>query len=210
MLGVLLTMAVLHWVVLVTPGANFLLVGQLAASGRRSAACAAALGITTVTLTWAALAVAGIGIVFSAHPIARQAFQVAGGAYLLHLAVKMYRSNGAPAGTGAGVLSHLAAFRVGFLNNVLNPKTALFFGSVFASTLPAQPSLGLVASAVGLVYANALAWHLFLAVAFSQPRIQAAYELRRRRLNQLSGLLVGAFGMKLIASTLQELRARVA
>jgi hypothetical protein len=51
MLSTLLTIAVLHWLVLVIPGANVLLVGQLAASGKRSTACVAALGITTVTLT---------------------------------------------------------------------------------------------------------------------------------------------------------------
>ena len=67
MLNTLLTIAVLHWLVLVIPGANFLLVGQLAASGKRSTACAAAFGITTVTLTWATLAILGIGFVFNAH-----------------------------------------------------------------------------------------------------------------------------------------------
>ena len=209
MLHTLLTIALLHWVVLVTPGANFVLVGQLAASGQRGPACAAALGITTVTLSWASLAILGLGVVFSSHPALRQACQFAGGAYLLYLASKLWRSPHRSANEGKPTLNLAAAFRIGFLTNVLNPKTALFFGSVFATALPAQPPFSMVIAAVALVYANALVWHLFLAFAFSQARIQALYERQRRALNRVSGLLVGGFGMRLIISTAQELRLRM-
>ena len=51
MLSALLTIAVLHWLVLILPGANFLLVGQLAASGKRSTAYAAALVVANA-LVW--------------------------------------------------------------------------------------------------------------------------------------------------------------
>ncbi|MFT6591775.1 MAG: threonine/homoserine/homoserine lactone efflux protein, partial [Rhodoferax sp.] len=36
MLSALVTIALLHWLILIIPGANFLLIGQLAASGKRS------------------------------------------------------------------------------------------------------------------------------------------------------------------------------
>ncbi len=208
MLNSLLTIALLHWVVLLVPGANFFLVGQLAASGQRSTACAAALGITTVTLTWATLAILGIGIIFSAHPALRQAIQLAGGVYLGYLAVKLWRSQVAHENSQPLEIGNWAAFRLGFVTNVLNPKTALFFGSVFASALPANPSIFLVATAVALVYLNAVVWHLFLALAFSHPRIQLTYGHHRNNLNKISGMLIGAFGTKLLWATLQELRSR--
>lgn len=210
MISTLFTIGLLHWLVLLLPGANFLLVGQLAASGKRATACAAAFGVTTVTFTWAALAILGIGLVFNAHPAWRQALQLAGGVYLCHLGWKLWRSQGMMARTAEIKLSHWAAFRLGFITNILNPKTALFFGSVFATALPAQASLALVASAIALVYLNALAWHLFLAMAFSHPRVQAAYVRRMALFSKLAGALVGAFGAKLILATLQEFRAKVA
>lgn len=43
----LLTIALLHWAVLLLPGFNFVLIGQLAASGKRSVAMAAVAGMTT-------------------------------------------------------------------------------------------------------------------------------------------------------------------
>jgi len=46
MLSTLLAVAVLHWFVLVTPGANVLVVSSLAANVTSTAACFAALGVT--------------------------------------------------------------------------------------------------------------------------------------------------------------------
>lgn len=209
MLSTLLTIAFLHWLVLLIPGANFLLVGQLAASGKRSTACVAAFGITTVTLTWATLAILGIGFVFNAYPMWRQALQIAGGVYLCYLGLKLWRSQGATANSSEFHLSKLAAFRLGFITNILNPKTALFFGSVFATALPANASFSMIAGAVALVYVNALVWHLFLAVTFSHPRVQAAYARHLALFSKVSGAIVGAFGAKLILSTLQEFRVKV-
>lgn len=142
MLQSLVTIALLHWAVLLVPGFNFVLIGQLAASGSRRGALAAVVGMTTATLIWAVLAVAGVGAVFSAHPMLRLVAQVGGGLYLLYLAVGLFRAGGAAAPAEQAVQGGLAAFRAGFVTSALNPKIALFYGSVFATALPAQPRHG--------------------------------------------------------------------
>jgi threonine efflux protein len=207
-LASLVAIAVLHWVVLVTPGANVLLVSQLAASGQRRAACFAALGVTVVAVVWAALAVLGVHAVFAAHPRLRAMLQAAGGLYLCYVAVRLWRFGNAAEQVSQSELAPLAAFRLGFLTNFLNPKSALFFGSVFATALPPEPLVTLLAAALAVVFFNALVWHLFLALAFSQPKVQAAYARQRKALNRLASALVGAFGIRLLLSTLAEARAR--
>jgi threonine efflux protein len=204
----LLAIALLHWVVLVTPGANVLVVSSLAANGSRAAACFAALGVTVVAAVWAGLAVLGVNAVFAAHPYLRLAIQIAGGIYLVHVAVRLWRASGTSSSTGAVQLSPLAAFRLGFLTNIMNPKSALFFGSVFATSLPPEPPASLLASAVALVLLNALCWHLLLAFAFSHPRVQAVYAHRRRLLSRIASVLVGVFGLRLLAAVLSEVRSR--
>jgi threonine/homoserine/homoserine lactone efflux protein len=77
----LITIAVLHWAVLLIPGFNFVLIGQLAAGDLRSKALAAVAGMTAATLTWALLAILGVGVLFAAHPVLRQIAQIAGGLY---------------------------------------------------------------------------------------------------------------------------------
>ena len=210
MLTIFLTIAVLHWVVLVTPGVNFVLILQLAAGSPRSVSLAAVAGITTVTFLWALLAILGMGAAFSAHPALRQAFQIAGGAYLCYVAWKLWQSPAAVATEVKAVTtSRAAAFRMGFVTNVFNPKTALFFGSVFATALPPSPGPAVLAGAVLLCWFNAVVWHVFLALAFSHGRVQSAYQRGRTLFNRGAAGLVGAFGLRLLATTWQELRARV-
>lgn len=208
MLPALLTIALLHWAVLLIPGFNFVLIGQLAAGGRRRAAFAAVVGMTTGTLMWAGLAVAGIGAVFSAHPAVRLAAQVAGGIYLLYLAYGLWRAGGASPDAAAAELSASGAVRAGFVTSALNPKIALFYGSVFATALPADPPVAMVAAALCVVYANSWLWHGFLAFALSQPAIQRAYMKNTRRLTRLSAVLVGAFGARMLAATYLEIGGR--
>jgi threonine efflux protein len=206
----LITIALLHWAVLLVPGFNFVLLGKLAAGQSRAAAMAAVAGMTTGTLAWATLAVLGVGAVFSAHPLLRQTAQVAGGLYLLQLAVKLWRSGTTPASPTTAHMSGAAAFRVGFVTSALNPKIALFYGSVFATALPAVPSVLHAASAVGLVYANSIVWHTGLALVLSHGAVQSAYLRHFATLNRVSSAVVGVFGTRLLAETIQEWHRRTA
>lgn len=195
----------MHWILLVTPGANFFLVSQLAASGQRRTALQASLGICTVTLVWASLAVLGIGWVFHTYPWLRIAMQLGGGGYLLWLAWKLWPS-AAPAGQTESAAplrySGWQAYRTGFLTNILNPKTALFFGSVFATALPHQPPVWLIACAVLLAWANAMTWHIFISLAFSQTLIQRWYARSAIQMTRLAALVIGGFGIKLLWTSL--------
>ena len=208
MLTTLLAVSLLHWITLITPGANVLVVSQLAAAGHRRAACFAAAGVTVVALLWSLLAVLGVNAIFAAHPSLRLALQFAGGLYLCYVAVRLFKSDAGVGSSYAQPLGDLAAFRVGFLTNIMNPKSALFFGSVFATALPSQPSTVLLCLVIALVFANALCWHLFLALAFSHQRVQATYARHRSRLSRVAGALVGAFGLRLLVSAVSEARAR--
>jgi threonine efflux protein len=208
MLSSLVTIALLHWAVLLLPGFNVVLLAQLAGGQSRTAAIAAVAGMTTATLAWASLAVMGIGIVFSTHPALRQAAQIAGGLYLLYLAFNLWRAGAAKVSKPQGELSKVAAFRIGFMTSALNPKIALFYGSVFATSLPQSPSWLHVVGAVAVVYCNSMVWHTSLAVALSQKTVQRAYLRNFTRLTKASGAVVGAFGLRLILGTIQELRAR--
>jgi threonine efflux protein len=201
MLASLATVMILHWVVLITPGANVLLVSQLAASGHQRSAVFASFGVCTVTLVWATLAILGLSAVFAAVPQLRIAVQIIGGFYLMYVAIKLWRSSDASSADSTTSISAWRAFRLGFLTNITNPKSALFFGSVFATALPAQPSAALLITAVTLVVVNALVWHLFLALAFSHPRVQAGYARQRKLLTRISSAVIGAFGARLLVTS---------
>lgn len=106
-------------------------------------------------------------------------------------------------------LSPMAAFRAGFLTNVTNPKAALFFGSVFAASFPANPSNALQLSAVAVVFCSALSWYFFLASAFSMHHVQNAYLSLSVIVRKFSSITFGAFGVSLLIASWREARANL-
>lgn len=203
----LLTIWFLHVAAMMSPGANVLLVSQLAASDRTRSARFAALGVTAGAAIWSTCAVLGVNAVFQAVPGLRLALQVAGGLYLLLVASRLWRSGGADLNGQATSVSASAAFRLGFFTNITNPKSALFFGSVFAASFPAQPSALLQMSAVVMVVLNALCWHTLLAYLFSRERVRAAYSRTRKTANRVASVAVGTLGLGLLAASMREIKA---
>jgi len=204
MLSTFVTIWILHVAAMSSPGPNVLLVSQLAASDRTRSAVFAALGVTFGATLWATCAVLGVNIVFVAFPGLRLALQVAGGVYLLYLAIRLWRSSGPALAGRASSVSSWAAFRRGFLTNITNPKVALFFGSVFAASFPAAPSPILQASAVAMVVLNALCWHTLLAYLFSRERVRAAYSRTRGVANRIASVAMGALGLSMMVAPLHE------
>jgi threonine efflux protein len=203
MLLALTSIWVVHIAALLVPGANTLIVSHLAVSGHTKGAAYAAFGVAVGAALWACAAALGIKAIFAAFPTFRLALQVAGTCYLLYIALRLWKAGAKNAATTAKP-SSARAFRLGLLTNLSNPKAALFFGSIFSASLPAGPSSSLLFSAVGLVVLNSLLWHLLLAYLFSRGRLQAAYETKRQLVGRASSVVVGTFGLSLLAVTLRE------
>jgi threonine/homoserine/homoserine lactone efflux protein len=148
--------------------------------------------------------VLGVNVVFVAFPELRLALQVAGGVYLLYVAIRLWQSSSAELVGRASSVSSSVAFRRGFLTNITNPKVALFFGSIFATSFPPTPSPILQASAVAMVVLNALCWHTLLAYLFSREHVRAAYSRTRGVANRIASVAMGVLGLSLLAASLRE------
>jgi threonine efflux protein len=205
MLQTLATIWILHVAALMTPGANVLLVSQLAASGQRRSASFAAAGVAIGAAIWSSSAVAGVSALFAAFPMARVSFQVAGAFYLLYVASSIWRSHGSPS-SEPRPMSEAGALRLGLLTNLSNPKSALFFGSVFSAALPAHPGGAMLGVVVALVVVNSICWHLLLAFVFSRRVVQAGYASQRERLARAAGAVVGVLALSLLLTSLREAR----
>ena len=114
---------------LVLPGpAVVYVVSQVARHGL-SRGLAAALGVELGTLVHALSATAGLSVLLARSEVAFAAVKYAGVAYLLLLGWRQLRAPAAvdPATSVGPSSSAVAAVRQGFLVELLNPKTALFF-----------------------------------------------------------------------------------
>lgn len=208
MFSPLLTVWLLYVAVLLSPGANTLLVTQLAASDQARTARFAALGVAVGSTIWCICAVLGIHVFFVVFPAMRMALQIAGGVYLLYIASRLWclsSSSSAELGVRPSKTS-MAAFRLGFLTNITNPKAALFFGSVFAASFPPFPTRTLQLTAIVIVMVTSGCWHMLLAHVFSRNSVRSGYARARGIFNRVASLGVSALGLGLLVATYREAR----
>lgn len=199
----LATVGAVYFVLAASPGPNFLLITHAAASQPLRVAFFTCLGVSTASVFWATLAAAGLGFVLQQMGAAYRLLQVAGGLYLLYLAWTMWRGPRQQATVStpcepAAVATAGQAYRRGLLTNLGNPKSLAFFGSAFASLFSAQQPLLVQLSAVAVVAAISIGWNVVVLVVFSAPALRSGYQRARRRIDRAAGLLLGAFGARMV------------
>ncbi len=121
--------AVAALVLLVIPGPAVLYIVARSAEQGRMAGFVSDLGIHTATLVHALAAAIGLSALLASSALAFSAVKYAGAAYLIWLGLKKIfgRERKTAPGTELPRYSHGRLFRDGFIVNLLNPKTALFF-----------------------------------------------------------------------------------
>jgi threonine/homoserine/homoserine lactone efflux protein len=118
-------------VLVLTPGPDMAFVlGQTLSGGARRG-WAATIGIFTGASVHILAAAAGVAALVAANPVLFTGLRVIGALYLIYLGGHAIRAAlrraGGPGEGGAPAMSLAAAWRQGFLTNLLNPKVGLFF-----------------------------------------------------------------------------------
>lgn len=91
------------------------------------------------------------------------------------------------------------AFRNGFLCNVLNPKTVMFFLALFTQVVaPGTGTLAQLAIGAFVVLAH-LGWFWFVATAVTSPASLRVFRRWRRTLERVTGGFLVGLGLTLAA-----------
>ena len=112
---------------LITPGPAVLYIVARSMDQGRRAGLVSMLGVHAGTLVHIGAAAAGLSAVLMASTTAFSVVKYLGAAYLVYLGVRRLRDRSVVAATRPPAVSLRRAFADGFVVNVLNPKTALFF-----------------------------------------------------------------------------------
>jgi threonine/homoserine/homoserine lactone efflux protein len=201
--GVLLPIlagAGVHFMAVVSPGPNFLVISRTAlAHSRRSA-----MWVTTGVTTGAALIVAagflGASAVFTRSEPLYRSVRLIGAAYLVYLGLKALwgvrrnTSGAVEAGRPETELDPLAAYRLGLFTIASNAKAFVYFLVFFTSVVP--PSVPLMSRLILLVVMPAITfgWYSMVSAAFSGDRARTWYARARRPLEFVFGVLLIVIG----------------
>ncbi len=197
----LATLAVAQLMAVISPGQSFLVVSRTALSSGRKAALSVTFGMGIGSIFWAGGAMAGLAVLFQHAGWIYLVLKIAAGLYLLFLAVTLWRharDTVDASQTGAHQFNFGAAFRLGFLTQIANPKVIIFFGSIFVALLPAQPPLWVMVVTLLIVFTNETSWYAIVSCLFSAKRPRGAYLRAKPWIDRTMGGLLAIIGGKLI------------
>ncbi len=185
----------------ISPGQSFVLISRLALSNPRPVAMSAVLGLGVGTIIWSSAAIAGLAIVLEHAAWAYTAFKIAGGVYLLFLAVMLWRHSRDPVELDPARQKRMGpwpAFMMGLATQLANPKVIVFFGSIFVALLPASSPAWVYVVAVIIVFGNEVGWYAVVAMLFSVQKSRNAYIRAKTWIDRAMAGFLGLIGARLI------------
>ena len=208
-LAALVTLWFVHLLAVMSPGPSLLVVARSAIAGSRTDGTRVAFGLGLGTLVWSLAALFGLSVLFALAPWLYTGMKVAGAAFLLYIAFMMWRHarqpvalDGALAQADAGApglaKGPVAAVRLGLLTQLANPKVAVFFGSIFVTLLPANPSPAIQAAVIAIVCVNEVAWYTAVAYAFGVDRLRRGYARAKAWIDRICGGFLAFLGLRLV------------
>ncbi|OYD23419.1 LysE family translocator [Oceanimonas baumannii] len=194
-------LALLGMLIVISPGADFVLVLKNSLNRGRLAGVWSAVGISLAITVHIAYSMLGISYLISQNEWLFNLVRYAGALYLIYLGLKgifgaQRQSGGEPETTENG--DGWRFLVQGFLCNLLNPKTMLFFLSVFSQVLSPEAESQHMALFYG-VYMVVLhgIWFSMVAVLFTAPGLKTVLLGMKHRLNQACGAGLVIFGAML-------------
>ncbi|NNN59746.1 LysE family translocator [Vibrio sp. A11] len=193
------SLALLGVLIVVSPGADFVLVLKNSLNQGRQAGIYSAIGISLAISIHIAYSMLGISYLISQNEWLFSLIRYLGAAYLVYLGLKGIFSsshqpeNNAPQYTATQQVWPF--FLQGFLCNVLNPKTMLFFLSIFSQVIDPDSATQHLALMYGgyMIVLHGI-WFSIVAVLFTSPKLQALLLGVKHRLNQACGIGLVLFG----------------
>jgi len=195
-----LSIVAIHIAAAMSPGPSFVVCLRVAARDGFRTAAALALGFGAGAALWASAAMAGLALLFELVPALYTALKLVGAAFLIWIAIAMWRHAKEPLETpedGTAPMSFARAFRFGFLTFATNPKTAVFFGAVFVGLVPPDTPLAWRAAIVAAIFLNETLWYLLVARLFSTQRARAGYVRMKSAVDRGFAGLLTLFGLKI-------------
>ena len=185
-------------VAIASPGPALLMAIRTTLSGGRSAGIAVGAGLGLMAAAWTLLALLGLGVVFELFPAVYVGARIAGAAYLLYLAYRIWRDASAPVGAGGEPARR--AFRQGLLINLLNPKSVLFAAAVLVAVFPG--GIGAAASLVIVVnhFLVEVAFYTALALCLGTDVVAHRYMQAKAYIDRFAAGVLGALGSRLLWS----------
>ena len=196
----LFTVAVVHLLAVVSPGPDFVMISKNSLVHSRKVGVYSAAGLGLGVLIHVTYSLIGIGLIISKSILLFSVLKFAGAAYLIYIGYKSLRAR--PRELQAkeigeqNNLGKLAAIRVGFFTNILNPKVSLFFFALFTQVINPQTPKAIQALYGLEMSMMTFVWFALVATILSHKLVKARFASVQHHLERLFGVILIALGIR--------------
>jgi threonine/homoserine/homoserine lactone efflux protein len=209
LISIFITVAVAHFLALLSPGPDFVLVVKSAFKGNRKNAVGVALGIATANAVYIGLCLIGVGAILSTSVSLMIALKVIGGLFLMYIAFNAlkaprnaYQNMAAISAnsTELSLLSFSKEFVTGFLSGILNPKNLLFYLSLFTVALTPDISLQFKILLGTWMTAIVFLWDVTIIYFLSKNNVRRKFTKMAFYVDKITGFILGSIGFSIVKS----------
>ncbi|MCL6233435.1 LysE family transporter [Acinetobacter amyesii] len=202
-MSLLFTICALHFVAQLSPGPDVLLIAKSAASTTRTNTLKIIAGISVGIVVWVVLTLLGFTVLVEQFPWIQQVLMAVGGFFLAKMGWAMFSGGLKSLNQTANLEDGQALsqqktenyFLLGLFTNLANPKTLIYFSSVFSLALSSSASSNLKAQlAVIIPIQTFIVFSLFMMI-MSLPKIKALYQRSGSYIDVVSGALFLIFAI---------------
>lgn len=195
------TVTILNLLGAISPGPDFIVTVKNSLRYSRRSGIFTGLGIGLGLSVHLFYCAAGIGYFISKSIPLFSIIKILGALYLIYIGISSFFGKGSKIEiteerTGADI-ARLAAFKMGFLTNVLNPKATLFFLSLFTFVISPSTPLYVILIISGIIITTALVWFTTVSIFFTHQKVQRMFLRFGDTINRLLGGLLVALGIKI-------------
>jgi len=154
------------------PGADFIMVTRTSISNGRLPGLYMSLGMALSVCIHASYSIAGLAVVIANSVWLFSAIKYLGAAYLIYLSLQLLTSRDILDKGQDSATTHMSPFnalRAGFTCNILNPKTSIFFLSIFTQVVSIDTPLIIQASYGLIIILAHFIWYSGVTLLLSHP-----------------------------------------
>ncbi len=182
----------------ISPGSDFAMVTRNSIFYSRTAGIYSSLGIGLAIWIHVAYSTAGLAIIISKSIVLFSIIKYLGAAYLIYVGWKTFKAP--PEQDQHEVdhksLSNFSAFKVGFISNALNPKTTIFFLSLFTQVITPDTPFYIQMIYGAIISLAHLIWFCIVTLLLTQPIMLRKFNNYRKAIEKVVGSVLIGFGLK--------------
>lgn len=200
LIGSILSVHIFAWF---TPGPNLILIIRNSLVYSRRTGFFTAVGFALSNAVHIILAIAGIGLLLTAFPVAQNIVKFIGVGYMLYLGFKtfflpVHDKTITEEGKKRPDISPFAAVKIGFITNISSPKAPLFFGSIFGTLLASHAPVWVIIFLLIAMPLNTLMMANLWSLFFSHHHVKHVYLKCQSLINKALGIALALFALTII------------